>query len=842
MPTILSLVTEHVQYPPTFQLSCQVLAELLTYKDLLLHEKTVCEGLLPVLTGGIVYEEFKKCLEEEDTEVGRALCTLLSQLGESFPKYIVKNLGSSNEVLRLIEMMLRFTGFPGYYGVEEDFSHLPDEFWYELQESLMDDTVIPLQPAHSGPRPDLTTDPVTHEPVIHGDAVFDGTRIATRFLNRSSSTGWDMSGFPEGSVDRIWGIAREVFAALVGVVRAKVERPKESEFQQWNLDMREKFRMFRVDKAETILACHRILGVQVYEMLVALVGQQISEIMAGRGEDGQALESTLYCIKSLAEELHVNDAPHLHLIFGDSIMGQISNQPATFWRVRLTFCLLIGEARHPNWLAKNPTHLLPVIKFLMNSLNVSPHVTTGAIHSLEQVCSVCRNQLGPLAKDMLDAWERLKNGLTSVDRIRLIRSVSSILEPLPPHEQLPHVMTLTGSMISEMRTALASLAVSPSLLTKPPEHEVAERMLVRDLLRLLKGVCQGIQKSDGGIFVDDDDDDDPVTPTTPSTPSTPVSPGFQIDAEMKANLTQLSNVIWETIGAVFHVFFEDEETIDIVCGLIAMTLDTSIPIMFTPTPSALAQVLETSFSKNQYPIVLRVLTLLIQSVTQNDYANSTNDTILCLGTKQDVLAWVTQRVSTVNEITFRALVADGGMSEHPDLVESYFKFITKVLLKHPWALIQQPQEHQHMLFGTLVLTGLGLQERSSCTAVFDFVRDLVSNRVVLGGAKKKKKVSAGSKAMQAETEETEEMERCREMLNGAVRSIGGPVIRILFSNLGSGLPTSMWPMIADLLHRFLHYFPNESREWVVSCLQVDGFPTKHCTKLDKEEFVKGMMV
>ncbi|KAI9344275.1 armadillo-type protein [Obelidium mucronatum] len=839
MPTLLSLVTTHIQYRPTFQLACQVMAELLTYKDLLAHEKSVCDSLLPVLTSGMVYAEYQKCLEEEDTDVAHSLCTLLAQLGESFPKYMIKNLGTSQNVLRLVEMMLRFTGFPGYYGIDEDFSHIPDEFWYEMQESLTDDTVIPLQPQSTTSRPDMTTDPVTHEPVIHGTGVFDGTRIATRFLNRSNATGWDMSGFPEGSIERIWSIAKEVYSALVGVIRAKIERPKESELSEWNTDMRDKFRMFRMDKSETLLTCNRVLGSQMYDILVPLAVHQISEITAGRGEDGQALEATLYVLKSIAEEVQVTNTPHLHVVFGDAIMGQISKFPSNFWRVRLTFCLLIGEARHPNWLSKNPTYLLPVITFLMNSLNISPHITTGAIHSLEQVCSTCRKQLGPIAKDMLDAWENLKSGLTSADRIRLIRSVSSILEPLPPQQQLPHVMTLTGSMIAEIRTTLAVLAATPALLTQPPEVEVAERMLVRDLLRLIKGVCQGIQKSDDYAVLEDDDVD--AAPPAGQT----MFDMEQIDSTMLSSLSQLSHVIWETIGAVFQVFVQDEETIDIVCGLICMTLDTTIPIMFTPNPTKLATVLLQSFTVNQYPIILRVMTVLVLSIKEGSFSETSNNAILSLGDKTAVRNWVCQRVLEVNEVTYRTLMTQGGMTEQPDLIEYYFKFLVKVLNKHPWALIQLPAEHQNMLFGNLVLNGLSLQERSSCTAVFDFVRDLVSVKVsssIGGGGLAGTKAKRSSKSMQSESQDSEEAKQCKELLNGAVKSIGEAVVRILFTNIGSGLPTSMWPLISDLLHRMIHYFPEESKGWVVTCLQVDGYPTQYCTREDKEEFIKGMMV
>ncbi|KAJ3141475.1 hypothetical protein HK100_006230 [Physocladia obscura] len=822
MPRILSLVTAHLQFQQTFQTSCQVLADLLTTP-----------------------------FTEKDVETAHAFCTLVSQIGESFPKYVVKNLtGASTPTLHLVEMVLAFTGFPGYYGVDEDLTHIPDQFWYEIQETLIDDTVIPMQKtsiATSETRPDLTTDPVTHEPVIHGDGIgFDGTRIATRFLSRSSTLGgWDMSGFPDGAVDRIWSISREIFSTLVKVLCVKVARPSEKVLFSWDLDLREKFRVYRHDKSEVLLSCHRILGGVMYDILVPIAVRQISEIREGLGEDGQALEATLFCIKSIAEEVHLNNTPQLHTVFGNLIMGQIASFPPLFWRIRLTFCLVIGEARHPYWLNKNPQYLLPVITFLMNSLNVSPHVTTAAIHALEQVCSTCRKQLGHVAKDMLDAWERLKNGLASIDRIRLIRAVSSILEPLTPQDQLPHLMRLTGSMVSEIRANLSFLAASPALLSQPAEVEVAERMLIRDLLRLLNGICQGIRSSeDGGVGSDDDE----ISAMSQQEIFVDVDT-FDIDSidiTMKTNLMQLSDVVWETIGAVFQVFQQDEETIDIACGLIIMTLDTNIPVMFTPNPTRLATLLIQSFSANKFPIILRAVNILIQSVRVSipnapSSTSISNQTILVVGSKAVVREWVSARVREINEITFQLLINDGGMNERPDLIEYYFKLLTKVLDRHPWALIQLPQEHQNIIFGTLLHTGMALNERASCTAVFDFVRDLVSfknaseMRVLVRGKKR-------ASAMQAESEDAVEAAQCKELLNGAVRSIGVNVVQVLFADIGSGLPTSMWPMIADLLHRIIHYFPNEAKGWVITCLQVDGFPTKYCTKTDKEDFVKGMMV
>ncbi|KAJ3204205.1 hypothetical protein HDU82_006002 [Entophlyctis luteolus] len=802
LPRLLSLVTNHLQYPQTFDAACNVLTELLTFKDLLSHEKTICEGLLPILTSDTMLAECRRCLEERDSDTAQTICALLSQVGESFPKYIVKNLANtpaSQHILRLIEAVLHFTAFPGTYGVDEEVSHLTDAFWFELEETLTDDTVIPTPAKKVGDTAgvsDISTDPVTHEPVIHGTgAGLDGTRIVTRYLDRGfaaaaavASTsipgGWNVDAFPEGFVEGIWAVAKEIFESLTGILINK------------------------------------------------------------------ALEGILFCLKSVAEELNLKNSPHLHYVFGE-IMGQIASFPPQFWRARQTFCLLIGESRIAMWLRKNPQYILPVINFLVASLDLSVHLTTPAIHSLEQVCSVCRNQLGAFAQDMINAWNRLKNSLSRVDRIRLIRAVSSVLEPLTLQEQLPHVMTLTGSMITEIRTNLAVLAASPNLLSQPLEAEVAEKMLVCDLLRLLKGVCQGIQKSEGADDVSDDMAEDEKNESAKGSDAAVVSDSGdvmdQIDDQVKANLQMISNMLWETVVAVFQVFVNDEETIDVCCGLVTIAISTSIPIMFTPNPVRLANLLTQSFSINKFPIILRVLNVLLQSVREGEPSMANNDAILSVGTKSALREWVQTVLVSVNETTFAALVNDGNMQERPDLIEQYFKLVCKVLAHHPWGLLLLPANHHQMLFGTLATNGLALQERVACVAVFDFVRDLVSFKVADGvgvvrasgpaAAARRRRAVTGS--MQSESEEFREAKECKERVEGIVKSIGPDIVRVLFA---VGLPTSMWPMIADLLHRIIHYYPNDARQWITSCLQVEGFPSPHCSKLDKEEFLKGMMV
>ncbi len=75
----MNLAISHLGVPATFETSCQVLVELLALPDLIRYEDSICENLLPVLTTGIVRDEFSKAIQGNRlTKWTRKILTLMS--------------------------------------------------------------------------------------------------------------------------------------------------------------------------------------------------------------------------------------------------------------------------------------------------------------------------------------------------------------------------------------------------------------------------------------------------------------------------------------------------------------------------------------------------------------------------------------------------------------------------------------------------------------------------------------------------------------------------------------------------------------------------------------------
>ena len=68
-----------------------------------------------------------------------ALCKLLVALGEHSNLWFATRL-DTQPVQTFMNLILVYTGFPGYYGIDEEESESTLSFWYLLQESLWEAT------------------------------------------------------------------------------------------------------------------------------------------------------------------------------------------------------------------------------------------------------------------------------------------------------------------------------------------------------------------------------------------------------------------------------------------------------------------------------------------------------------------------------------------------------------------------------------------------------------------------------------------------------------------------------------------------------------------------------
>jgi hypothetical protein len=112
----------------TFDASVEVLIEIINHPQIVHYENSFGDAILAVVTNDAFRAKFAEALHDQDEDYIRQMTRLLVALGETLTTFIIKNMPRS-DVGAMLEMLLQVTGYPGYYGSDEDVSELPLNFW-----------------------------------------------------------------------------------------------------------------------------------------------------------------------------------------------------------------------------------------------------------------------------------------------------------------------------------------------------------------------------------------------------------------------------------------------------------------------------------------------------------------------------------------------------------------------------------------------------------------------------------------------------------------------------------------------------------------------------------------
>jgi hypothetical protein len=180
-----------------------------------------------------------------------------------------------------------------------------------------------------------------------------------------------METLPQGG----WQIAKEFFAQLVSVMRAKVRFVAELDKES-----RETFETWRRDAGEVIVCAYYILRDEMLGDLTRIAMGQV---------DGpwQDIEATLFCISFSSEGVPLSEDTHLPVIFGQ-LLAQLGHRNEG--RLRRTVVGLI--AAYEEWFKYHPEWLLPCLNYLVGSLSI-PATAPAAATALKSLCDMCRKKL-----------------------------------------------------------------------------------------------------------------------------------------------------------------------------------------------------------------------------------------------------------------------------------------------------------------------------------------------------------------------------------------------------------------------------------------------------------------
>ncbi|KAF8331847.1 armadillo-type protein, partial [Cantharellus anzutake] len=330
-------------------------------------------------------------------EVSRGLCKLLVALGDHSVAYMALHL-SSRPIQTFLRVFLGYTGFPGWYGVDEEESEMTTSFWTYFGEALLDS--------------EFMSDPSASETVM----------------------------------------AKGVFAKLVDILVRKCTWPSSSDLSDWSTDQIDRFIAYRRDLGEAVVNAYYIIKDEALRILVDPVCDNV--LLSPDVINWETIEASLHCVKCAQDAVPLQENIYLRRLF--SILTEI---PASGnHRVRQTALNLIGE--YSTWFStQDSALLLKVVAYVSRSLG-EHGLSLVASTSMKQLCDANRTQLAPHIASFGDVLV-LAGSVPNAERAKVIEAVSSVIQALPPEQGAAPTEAVIRPVITGLSLALEQYSTQP---------------------------------------------------------------------------------------------------------------------------------------------------------------------------------------------------------------------------------------------------------------------------------------------------------------------------------------------------------------------------------------------
>jgi hypothetical protein len=356
--------------------------------------QTYRNELLACFTSEAMQEKFSSAKEDDDEETTKLLAKLFTSFGETYTDYIVIQLADPNIHL-LMSMIIQLTGYEGYFPMDQEVSEIPLNFWYVLQETLFDENVLPVHPIQQ------------HE--------------------------------AEDVDKKLWMIncgqtAMAMYRELTKILIKNARYPEKEVWNTWNKDIKDKFMIWRRDLGDTMINPYYVLR---EEMVSILLDHSVYTINQWTFSSSQDLEATLFCLKSISEEISPEENQHIARFFGPEVLGRLPAEGCSV-RLKTTILLLMGSLAE--WLKKHSQFLGSVMNYIAPCLSDS-QLAPAASSAFADICDTCRESLVDELESLMHVYAAMSNShIKSNIMQKVVESVADVIQVLPPDRTMAPLM------------------------------------------------------------------------------------------------------------------------------------------------------------------------------------------------------------------------------------------------------------------------------------------------------------------------------------------------------------------------------------------------------------------
>ncbi|KAG9119599.1 hypothetical protein FRC07_005313 [Ceratobasidium sp. 392] len=605
--------------------------------------------------------------------ISHSVCKLVTALGEHSTQHIAGHL-TEPRIQAFIKVALGYTGFPGWYGADEEESEMVLPFWYLLEEALLDAEYV---------------------------------------------------GDPQGE---LWSMAKMIYLELVKVLKRKVTWPADT--SGWAKDQREKFANYRRDVGDALINAYYVLR---DDMLRALIEPLVPHL-ASEHIDWEDIESTLHNIKAIQEALPVDPNPALATLFGPRVLGRLPRTGTH--RVRRTALATVGA--YATWFTtgartragtpaaddrtSTPTPststgstlgvpngngsgfggqgaglLLDAVGYVVTALE-EPGVCTDAARALKELCDANRTRLAPHIQSFGELHQRLPR-IPANEKGKVLQSIASVIQALPPNEAIDPILGVVTPVVTSLGQLLNDTSV--------PADAARDATIAH--LSALTACSKGLTRSND-IFAFALED-----PDTPEGQALLAAIG---QARSDARMVALRDEIVRLVGNVMARWCVDAEASTAVSELIkSITALPADATLLSLSPEPLLSLVCTAARVQLTAVWLSLAALLVVQLDPPTWPRLTREGEPEMVRRTGIVAGATAGLVGAG---LNMLSSSGAMEANPDVAQDFFGYLTKVGTHFPRVILEMQSEMADGLF-RIVATALTLQERYSLVNACNFM-------------------------------------------------------------------------------------------------------------------------
>ncbi|KAI8375089.1 armadillo-type protein [Choanephora cucurbitarum] len=621
-----------------FEQATEVLLESMQQSNWAKYQ-TYRNDLLTCFTSQGMREKFETSIAEEDEETARLLAKLFSTFGETYTDFIVMQLARP-DVEWLMHMIMQLTGFQGYFPVDQEVSEIPLNFWYIMQETLFDESILPIR-----------------EPTAADE---------------------------EDAEKKVWMVkcgqtAIAIYKQLVKVLIQNARYPDDSTWDSWNKDVKDKFKIWRRDLGDTMINPYYVLRDEMLQILLDHIAYIINQ-WASLSDASQLLEATLFCLKSITEEISPEENVYIQQLFGLDILGRFPNNCGA--RLTNTSLLLMGSLA--DWLKVHPQFLGPVMNYIVPCLS-DRSLALAASSAFSDICDNCRESLVNELDNLMHVYAAMSKSQIKVNFMqKVVESVADVIQVLPPDRAMAPLMTLAGDILQGISSALKSIDTDP--------QAAHDAVLVQ--LQYLTACCRGIQSPN--------DDYQSLIQRNSSYDTFAASHSAALYAHIEG-FQEITFAIRELTAQITQVWSSDEAIVKALSTFLEQGMRSTSPLLSLSFHD-LVVLIEKSYSTAPYACWLNTASMMMTVYGGQEHNKER---------LRDLLGSVTNK-------TIEFINGTEAMEQYPDVVDNYFGLLSRAITRCPFSFYRLPTSMIDTIF-MFVIAGMGQQERLALKAALNFM-------------------------------------------------------------------------------------------------------------------------